>query len=166
MLDPQWVAVLALHEGLDVANVTEVGVGPLQRILRDSHKPGRAPGAERWVLHATPEWSRHHLEAFPESAAAALLDAFWATTGEEPQEPLVLKAHRWRHARVSKALGVPCLFDPRARIAAAGDWCLGTGVEAAFLSGAAAAGRINALRGEAPVEPEGPPPAASQLRLL
>ncbi len=165
VLEPQWVVMLALAEALDAADVTEVGVDPLQRIIRENHKPGRAQGPERWVLHATHAWSRNHLEEFPEPVAAALLQAFWATTGAAPQTPLLLTAHRWRHARVSTALHTPCLFEPELRIAAAGDWCLGSGVEAAFLSGTAAAGRINALRGEARVEPEGSSPAPCQLRL-
>lgn len=165
VMEPQWALMIALRESLDLADVTEVGVGPLQRIIRDSHKPGRAPGAERWVAHATHEWTRHHLEQFPEATAAALLDAFWATTGARKQEPLVLKAHRWRYARVSKPLDVKCLFDAQLRIAAAGDWCLGATLEAAFLSGAAAAGRINALRGAAEPE-EAPLGPASQLRLF
>ncbi len=166
VLEPQWVLMVALAEALDVADVTEVGVGPLSRMLRDSHKPGRAPGAERWVVHATHAWSQKHLEETPEAVAAALLDAFWATTGARKQEPLVLKAHRWRYARVSTSLDTPCLFDPALRIAAVGDWCLGTGVEAAFLSGAAAAGRINALRGESHDEEAEPASTASQLRLF
>ncbi len=166
VMDPQWVVMLALAESLDLPDATEVGVGPLQRIIRDSAKPGRAPGPERWVFHATPEWSRHHLEEFPEAAAAALLDAFWATTGARQQTPVVLKAHRWRCSRVAKPLNVPCLFDSTLRIAAAGDWCPGTGVEAAFLSGTAAAGCIHALRGESHLEPEAPVKTASQLRLF
>jgi photolyase PhrII len=125
IMEPQWVAMLALAEPLDLADVLEVGVGPLQRIIRDSQKPGRGLGPERWVLHANHDWSRRNLEQFPEAAAAALLDAFWAATGKPQQKPLVLKGHRWRFARTGKPLDVPCLFDPRLRIAAAGDWCLG-----------------------------------------
>lgn len=166
VLEPQWVLLLALGEALDLADVTEVGIGPVQRLIRDSQKPGRAPGAQRWVLHATHEWSRKHLDETPEAVAAALLDAFWAASGARQQQPLALEAQRWRYARVVSPLGTPCLFDPKLRIAAAGDWCLGAGIEAAYLSGTAAAGRINALRGPAHPAPEGLTTGAAQLPLF
>ena len=53
--------------------------------------------------------------------------------------PVYLSGHRWRYAFVEKSLGVACLSGGNHRIAACGDWCLGARVEAAFLSGRAAA---------------------------
>ncbi|MCC6336170.1 MAG: hypothetical protein IT380_19560, partial [Myxococcales bacterium] len=57
-----------------------------------------------------------------------------------------------------------CVWDAALRLAVCGDWCLGRDVESAFLSGSAAAGRINALP---PAEADAAAPThASQLRLL
>jgi renalase len=43
---------------------------------------------------------------------------------------------------VETALGEPCLYDPAQRLGAAGDWCLGPRIEAAFDSGRALGERI------------------------
>ncbi len=143
-----------------------VGVGPLRWVARDASKPERVAG-EHWVLHANAPWSEKHLEAEPAQVAAMLLDAFFATVGTRRVEPEFVKAHRWRYAFVTKPLGVPCVFDPTLRVAACGDWCLGPRIESAYLSGVAAAGRLNGLPPDAPLE-EPPPPAsrAAQMRLL
>ncbi len=123
-------------------------VGPLAWLAKDSSKPGRPQlHGEAWVLHACAEWSRAHLEAEPEAITAMLLDAFVATTGARRVEPSFVKAHRWRHARVERPLGEPCAWEPSLALAVCGDWCLGPGLEAAYLSGSAAAGRLNALPG-------------------
>lgn len=53
-----------------------------------------------------------------------------------------MEAHRWRYAQVENALQVPCLYDPACRLGAAGDWCLGARIEAAYDSGLALADAI------------------------
>jgi predicted NAD/FAD-dependent oxidoreductase len=164
VMSPRWTLMLGLDAALDAADVLEVGTAPFERLLRQSARPGRAPG-ERWVAHASAGWSLAHLEEASEAVAAALLDAFWAVTGGRRQQPRVLAAHRWRFARVEQALKVQCLFAPGPKVVACGDWCLADGVEAAFLSGTAAAGRILSLPGAA-VAPSSPPAPGAQLRLL
>jgi len=119
------------------------------------------------VLHANAEWSQKHLEDSPEQVGPMLLDAFFATTGARKLTPSQLKAHRWRYALVTKPLGEPCVFDASLRVAACGDWCLGSTLESAYLSGVAAAGRINSIAPDP--EPEPDPMAlmrAAQIRLL
>ncbi|MGH1591618.1 hypothetical protein ACRBEV_28625 [Methylobacterium phyllosphaerae] len=53
--------------------------------------------------------------------------------------PTYAEAHRWRYAQVETALQLPCLYDPALRVGAAGDWCLGARIEAAYDSGQALA---------------------------
>lgn len=110
-------------------------------IARDSSKPDRPAQAQMWVVHARPEWSRHHLEDPPEIWQGALLARFLAITGVSG-EPQHIAAHRWRYALVSQAVGRPCLFDETAMLGACGDWCLGPRVEAAFDSGCALADTV------------------------
>lgn len=113
-------------------------------IAADSSKPGRAAGSTTYVIHATPAWSRQHLERTPQEVAAMLLARFQLLTGlQEP--PSYLAAHRWRYALVEETAGEAFLYDEARAIGACGDWCLGARVEAAFDSGdglgAAIAGR-------------------------
>lgn len=143
------------------------GAGPLERLWRESSKPERrGDGGERWVLHAKPEWSATHLEASEDAVAAMLLDAFFSATGASRQAPAFRAAHRWRYARAARPLGEPCVWDESLKLAVCGDWCLGRDVEAAFLSGSAAAGRINAIPAPADDEAPATPLRADQLRLL
>lgn len=110
-------------------------------IARDSSKPGRDAGGDAIVVHATPGWSREHLEETPERAGAALQARFRELTGETADASFVA-AHRWRYALVAEPVGEPFFWDPSARLGACGDWCIGPRVEAAFDSGDGLAGAI------------------------
>lgn len=164
---PSQVLLAAFDESLDLDwDLATSGVGPLATLVRESSKPERSPEhGERWVFHATAQWSQRHLEDAPDSVVAQLLDAVFATTGARPATPRFVTMHRWRLAAVTRPLGEDCLFDARRQVGACGDWCRGGGVEAAFLSGVAAAARLNALEGLAESAP-GPFAQPTQLSLL
>lgn len=140
---PCWAAMLVPDRPLDPgwagAFVARTGQ-PLAWAALDSAKPSRLSG-QRWVLHAAPDWSAAHVEDGREAVAASLIGAFGDLIGQ-PVTPVWQSAHRWRHARTRTPAGADCLFDGDRRIGAAGDWCLGAKVEAAYLSGAALAGRV------------------------
>ena len=110
-------------------------------IARDNSKPGRDASGDAIVVHATPGWSREHLEDTPEQAGAALHARFRALTGETAEQAF-LAAHRWRYALVEQPLGEAFFWDPSARLGACGDWCIGPRVEAAFDSGDSLAAAI------------------------
>jgi len=118
---------------------------PLGWISRNNTKPGRPPD-ESWILHATPDWSREHLDLDQDVAAQWLVDAFYDAVGRRLPRPTSLTAHRWRFALPENPLSEPCLFDPDLALAACGDWAGGPRVEGAFLSGCAAAEGLAGLR--------------------
>ena len=105
------------------------------------------------------------MEDNAETVQAALMAAFAEATGHT-EAPSGVSAHRWRYALVERALGEPCLWDEEQRLAVCGDWCLGSHVEAAFLSGSAAAGRINAISRGLMEDAEPPQRLVTQLSLL
>jgi predicted NAD/FAD-dependent oxidoreductase len=143
---PCWSAMVSYSDTLELAfDGAFVEGSPLGWIARNSAKPGRPPG-ETWVLHASPEWSREHLELDQEVAAQWLTDAFRDAVGHDLPSPASLAAHRWRFALPVHPLSEPCLFDPDLALAACGDWAGGPRVEGAFLSGCAAAQRLSGLR--------------------
>ncbi len=147
---PCWAVMLGFETPLappfDGAFVDE---GPLAWISRDRSKPGRG-GGEAWVLHASPRWSREHLDAERHLVLEHLYDAFRSAAGIPVPEPAHAAAHRWRCARVEEPLGEDCLFDAELNIGACGDWCVGGKIEAAMASGRALAGRINLSLGSDP----------------
>ena len=133
---PCWALMLAFDQGsVDLASsLRPSGDAAIGWIARDDSKPGRTGPSATVVVHATPAWSRAHLEETQEAVAAQLLAAFRATTGATA-EPEYAAAHRWRYALVEEALGEPFLWDGALGIGACGDWCIGARVEAAFDSG-------------------------------
>lgn len=137
-LAPCWAVMCQLEGaelGFDAARI--IGT-PLSWAARDGSKPGR-PDPATWVLHASPAWSRAHLEDAPEAVARALVAAFGEAVGRD-LAPSSARAHRWRYALAESegALG-GCLLDVEAGVGVAGDWCLGARVESAWLSGRALA---------------------------
>ena len=121
--------------------------GPLALVLRNDSRPGRAaaaPGDAHWVAHASPAWSRAHLEAAPE-AVSALLDAALAEALGHPLDWKLRLVHRWRYATPAAASAVPpaqAWWDAALGLGVAGDWLGGAGVEGAWLSGRALAAAL------------------------
>jgi len=118
---------------------------PLSWMARNNSKPGRS-AAEAWVLHASPEWSMAHLEEEPSAISQMLMAEFDRLTGCSIK-PVHLQAHRWRFAKATKWLEMGssnsgAVIDRQLGIAICGDWCLGSRVEDAYLSGVAAAREI------------------------
>lgn len=92
-----------------------------------------------WVLHASPHWSRDHLEDDQECVIEKLLGALRDVSGVKLPDLHSVQAHRWRYARTETPLGSSHLNGMNGRVIAAGDWCLGARVEAAWRSGQSAA---------------------------
>ena len=87
--------------------------GPLVWIARDSARPGTPSGGpECWVAHASPGWSREHLEETAETVGPKLLALLGAAVGSR-ETPLYLAAHRWRYALTGKAAGNGVLMGRR-----------------------------------------------------
>lgn len=137
---PCWAAMIAFETPLDGgADVRRWSRGPLTWAACDSSKPQRPAGPQCWVVHASVDWSREHLEADAREVAQLLLHEFATATGAKLPVPVHLQAHRWRHALVQQPLGLPCLVDEESAAGACGDWCTAPRVEAAFDSGRALA---------------------------
>jgi renalase len=148
-MEPCWAVMARFAEPLPLAvDGAFVHGAPLSWAARDSAKPGRAPG-ERWVLHATPEFSRAHLEETPETVAPLLLEA-WRQAAGVKVAPVEAVAHRWRYAQAESALSEGALFDAGLGLGVCGDWCAGSRVEGAWRSGVALARALLASSGVDP----------------
>lgn len=144
---PCWAVMTSWADAVEVPfDAAFVNDGPLGWVARDGSKPGR-PHPHAWVLHASPGWSRQHLEEAPEAVLPLLLQAFEALVGRPLPALAFSAAHRWRYASVPRRLDRTHLWDRDAGIGVAGDWCGGPRVEGAWLSGRALADAI--VRGAA-----------------
>ena len=141
-MTPCWAVMLAFAEPLDLPfDGVFVHDAEIAWAARNTSKPGRE-GAECWVLHASADWSQANFSAKPEAVISRLSDSFSTAAGQTLQQPRLVSVHRWRYAQAQQPLAVGCLWNRRSRIGICGDWCHGSRIEGAFLSGAAMAGRI------------------------
>ncbi len=136
---PCWAAMAEFAHPYDATWVSaRVNHEQIALIARNHTKPGR-PERESWVVHATPAWSRSHLEQTKQTSANTLMTTALGLSGWDAS-PVRLVGHRWRYALVETAVGQPCLFE--GGIGLCGDGLLGGRIESALLSGAAMAERI------------------------
>lgn len=139
---PCWAAMVAFDGCHDAPfDGAFVNSGPLSWISRDSAKPGR-PEGDAWVLHATPDWTREHLELEREEAAIRLVAALEEATGVAAPPQLHANAHRWMYSAAAPPRDDEALFDGAAGLGLAGDWLAGSKVQGAWLSGRALAGHV------------------------
>ena len=138
--EPCWTVMAAFEEPVRCGDDILQRRGILDWAARNSAKPGRT-GPEAWVMHATPTWSRAHLQHPVEDIGPALLAALAEATGTNLPKSIVVVAHRWRYAR-SGRLGRSALWNSERKVGLCGDWLLGPRVESAWLSGDASAEEI------------------------
>ena len=130
---PCWTIMAAFEQRLPSEQDTIRHHGAIGWAARNNAKPGRG-SAECWVVQASPDWSRTHLEDEATAVETALLDQLADAIGAPLPPRLAISAHRWRFARSGSA-GKEALWDAQQRIGVCGDWLIGPRVEAAYLSG-------------------------------
>ncbi|MFN9914949.1 MAG: NAD(P)/FAD-dependent oxidoreductase, partial [Pirellulaceae bacterium] len=151
-MQPCWCLMVVLPEKLSVSwDGAFINRGPIRWLARNGTKPGRPASPECLVIHASPEWSNHHLESEKPQIANLLLDALWEVLQLPRQLPLAIDSHRWRYSIAAAPAHQRAFGNAGWTLVACGDWAAGSKVEGAFLSGCAAAGRI--LGSLAPLEP-------------
>ena len=139
---PCWASMVEFSHVVDVQwTAVRTNDPRIKWIARDHTKPGRGP-AECWVLHATPDWTRAHLEDTPEQVGQAMLDACRKLVGTAAPVQMI-RSHRWLYALVEKPIGEDCLFEDGVGIC--GDGLLGGRIESAMVSGMTLANRILAV---------------------
>lgn len=119
-LGPHWNAARSTHHRI-------------AWLSRESSKPGRS-SIERWTVQASAEWSDEHSSDDPQRAQDKLLKAFAEVTGIRAA-PGFAAVRFWREAKTMMPAGQPYLLDAKSGIGACGDWCIGSRVEDAFVSG-------------------------------
>lgn len=138
---PSWTVMLAFDTRLETDfDAARIASGPLGWVARNASKPGR-DDVETWVLQASVEWSRDHLE----DDTARIVTHLTRALGEIVDVPTALysAAHRWRYAQAEVSAGVPFQYDRTLGLGTCGDWHLGGKAEHAWLSGRALADRLS-----------------------
>jgi hypothetical protein len=138
---PCWALMLHFDKAFDARfDAAIVEDEPIAWLARESSKPGRKPG-ERWIVHASNEWSKLHFDADAETILTGLMKSFCELV-EKRVTPSFAKAVRWDQALAVPDGGRPFLYDAEAGLGACGDWLLEGRLEGAFLSGLALASEV------------------------
>lgn len=116
---------------------------PLGWIACNNSKPGRE-GGYSVVLHSANQWADNNLDLDQAEVVRILSEQLCTLTGVSLTDLVVSTLHRWRYARVERAIDSAFLIDEDKGIAACGDWCLGNRVEDAFESGSKLAKHLQA----------------------
>jgi renalase len=144
IMEPCWALLLDVERPLNLPFAAAfVNDGFLSWIAHNNRKPERDTG-ECYVLHATAEWSRAHLEAAPEFVQTMLLEEFMRVLahwlpGQQLPPVYVRYVHRWRFARATEHDAPAGAVWPEQGLALAGDWLTDARIEGAYCSGVAAA---------------------------
>ncbi len=154
-MQPCWTLMLVTAQlDLPVDAQTMEGV-PIGWWARDDSKPGRAitPGQARWVIQASPSWSRAHVNDTAQDVGQALLACFSSQVAGMRSLPnaCVVGVHRWLYARrrADQPVSPQSLWDPGLGLGVCGDGLIHSRVEHAFVSGQALARQILALPAQA-----------------
>ena len=94
---------------------------PLSWLARDDSKPGRkcdhhANSHDRWVLHASADWSHEHLEHPQAAIQSKLIEAMEAALGRSFKVVGDVVTHLWRYAIPANPLDSESLWDAEARL--------------------------------------------------
>jgi renalase len=143
VMEPTWAIALAFASPLQTAvEGCFVQDSPLDWLARNRSKPGRETQLDTWVLHASNQWSKQHIDLSKEAVVEQLHGAFAELIGCAVPAPAFSLAHRWLYARPATPHQWGALADTDLGLFACGDWCLSGRVEGAWLSGQEAARRL------------------------
>ena len=121
-----------------------INSGLLSWIARDSAKPGRLNQAnaskETWVLHATSQWSKTHINDEKAAIAQFMLAEFTHIIQGSNAASQAIKIesqqlHGWLYADCEQYLNSVFQYDKANKIGLCGDWLNGGKVQGAWLSG-------------------------------
>lgn len=131
---PCWVLLISVQSDSPVGfSASSI----FSSISNQESKPERTtqPSISSWVAHASPHWSKQHLELESADVQNILIDEFKKIVPSHAVQIVHSAVHRWRFAQVTQPMNTVALYDEQKSLFYAADACLGNGVEGALLSG-------------------------------
>ncbi|MBX9755688.1 MAG: NAD(P)/FAD-dependent oxidoreductase [Pseudomonadaceae bacterium] len=145
VMEPTWAIALGFTSPLQTeVEGCFVQDSPLDWLARNRSKPGRDTQLDTWVLHASSQWSKQHIDLSKEAVIEQLHGAFAELIGCAVPASAFSLAHRWLYARPAALHQWGALADTDLGLYACGDWCSSGRVEGAWLSGQEAARKLMA----------------------
>ncbi len=144
----QMTGCYSLMIGLDTPlpfswQLAEIENSPLQRIIVNSSKPGRALHPTSILAHSTSHWAEAHIDEDIPAMQIVLVDELCRLTGLQSSAFTHIATHRWRYARANHTPIQPSnAVDANHQLACTGDWLIGDDIESAFLAATQASDSI------------------------
>lgn len=139
-MKPCWAVMAAFEERVAARfDAAFVNGSALSWIARNTSKPKRNYRIDAWVLHASTSWSEAHFDDRPDDVGAFLMEAFDDLVPSGLPKAFFATMHRWKYATADPPLAAGVIGDPSSRVICCGDWCRGSRIEDAYLSGLMAA---------------------------
>ncbi|QIT55141.1 NAD(P)-binding protein [Aquisalimonas sp. 2447] len=137
---PCWSVVVRVDGEAPDFDAAFVADDTLRWLARDGSKPGRER-SDVWIAHAAGAFSEARLEDDAGSVGRDMAERVRSMTGiTGPTE--ILRCHRWRYSQCMAPLDDGYLLAAQQGVGVCGDWCHGSRVEDAWLSGHALAGAL------------------------
>jgi renalase len=144
-MKPCWTVMAAFEERVAARfDAAFVNGSALSWIARNSSKPKRNWKIDTWVIQASTVWSQAHLDDQPDEVGAFLMEAFEDLVAAGLPRAFYATVHRWKYATADPPLAVGAIHNAESRITLCGDWCKGSRIEDAYLSGLDAAAFLTA----------------------
>lgn len=115
-------------------DVAVVRNSPLSWIASNYGKQGRPPSFSV-MAHSDNAWAREQFDCNIDDVRHKMLVALDKIMGDALPLPDHIAIHRWKYAKAESSCEENFLLDDSNRLAACGDWCGGSRVEDAYLSG-------------------------------
>ena len=139
-MKPNWTVMAAFEDRVAARfDAAFVNASALGWIARNTSKPKRNWKIDCWVLHASSAWSEAHFKDQPDEVGAFLMEAFDDLIPAGLPRAFYATVHRWRYAHADPPLAAGAIHDQDSRLTLCGDWCKGSRIEDAYLSGLEAA---------------------------
>jgi renalase len=139
-MKPCWAVMAAFEERVAARfDAAFVAGSAISWIARNSSKPKRNWKIDTWVAHASTAWSEAHFDDRPDDVGAFLMEAFEDLISGGLPKAFHATVHRWKYATADPPLAVGAIAERTNRVVMCGDWCKGSRIEDAYLSGLEAA---------------------------
>jgi predicted NAD/FAD-dependent oxidoreductase len=137
---PNWTVMAAFEDKVAARfDAAFINGSPLGWIARNTSKPKRNWKIDCWVLQATSAWSQARVNDRPDDVGSFLMEAFEDLIPAGLPRAFYATVHRWKYATADPPLAIGAIHDEASRITLCGDWCNGSRIEDAYLSGVEAA---------------------------
>jgi renalase len=120
-------------------NAAKIKNSPIGWIAVNSSKPLRDSGYSL-LVQTTNEWAESNIETDQNSVQALLIEELGTLLQRNIRDAVYTNLHRWRYANTvfdEDLENNGYCMDEKLQLAACGDWCIGSHVESAYLSGCA-----------------------------